>query len=117
MIVGMIVGIFILLFFSMSLLFPDMCGNDITRKIDSPNKDYVAYLFTRDCGATTRYSYQLSILKNGEELENEGGNTFVSYSPFEVKWKSPYQLNVSYDKNADTFEKDEKVGKVRISYE
>jgi hypothetical protein len=56
-------------------------------------------------------------LKNGEKLQNEGGNAFVSYSPFEVQWKSPYELSVSYDKNAETFEKDDKVGKVKISYE
>ena len=62
---------------------------------DSPNGRYTAYTFTRDCGATTSVSYQLSILKKDKELKNKGGNTFVSKQEFDVEWADEYAVRCS----------------------
>ena len=55
---------------------PDMCGNDIYSETLSPNGELKAVIFQRDCGATTGFSTQVSILDTDETLENDGGNIF-----------------------------------------
>jgi hypothetical protein len=109
---GVVMGTFGLFY----VLFPDMCGNEVLLKKDSPNNEKTAYVFTRDCGATTSVSYQLSILDQHNELKNKSGNTFISDQSFEVKWKSNNELVVIYKNNAETYEMDKKVGGVTIEY-
>jgi len=73
---GGIIGIPILIFGSFYFLLPDSCGNQVISKSLSPNDELVAYVFERNCGATTDYSYQLSILDSDGKLKNNRGNTF-----------------------------------------
>lgn len=93
-----------------------MCGNDIVQKVTSPNGERVAYIFTRDCGATTSPSPQLSILKKGENLPNKSGNTFRSDKEFSIRWLSNMKLQVIYEKNSETFVMDESVNEIEIDY-
>ena len=51
-----------------------MCGNDIYSETLSPDGELKAVIFQRDCGATTGFSTQVSILDTDETLENDGGN-------------------------------------------
>ena len=71
----------------------------------SPKENKTAYIFERDCGATTGYSYHLSLLDSDEELPNAGGNTFVSNRQFEIEWVTNRLLQVRYSELAETFEK------------
>jgi hypothetical protein len=80
-------------------LFGDMCGNEIVQNIPSPNGEKVAYIFTRDCGATTGLSPQLSILNRADNLPNKSGNTFRSDKEFSIKWLSDKRIQVIYEKN------------------
>ncbi|HEY8219873.1 MAG TPA: hypothetical protein VIF86_07210 [Methylobacter sp.] len=77
-IVGIVASV--LLFVCAIILFvrslPDMCGNEIFAESASPNRKMKAVAFQRDCGATTDFSTQVSILPIDAVLENEGGNTF-----------------------------------------
>lgn len=43
-------------------MFDDICGNKIIQEIPSPNRKLKAVIFTRDCGATTGFSTQISLL-------------------------------------------------------
>jgi len=61
---------------SLYLLLPDMCGNDFYAESFSPNGELKAVTFERNCGATTGFNTQISILDADEELENEIGNVF-----------------------------------------
>ncbi len=80
----------------MRLLFSDMCGNEIISKSVSPGKDLTAILFTRDCGATTSTSYQVSLLNPWESLSNaDSGNVFVSYETPSIQWKDNHTLLIS----------------------
>ncbi|MBD3107210.1 hypothetical protein IEO70_02435 [Bacillus sp. AGMB 02131] len=63
-----------------------MCKNRVIETWQSPKENKTAYIFVRDCGATTGYSYHLSLLDSDEELPNAGGNTFVSNRQFEIEW-------------------------------
>ncbi|MBO0586847.1 hypothetical protein I2484_05985 [Sporosarcina sp. E16_8] len=105
-----------LFFISIQLLFSGACGNEVLSTIDSPNGRYTAYTFTRDCGATTSVSYQLSILKKDQEHKNKSGNTFVSKQEFDVEWADDTQLNIAYPESEKTYKMDNKVGRVDIVY-
>ena len=56
----------------------DSCGNDVLADVPSPSGERRAVVFQRDCGATTGFSVQVSILRRGKSLPNEAGNTFTA---------------------------------------
>lgn len=71
--------------FWVASMFSGMCGNYIHSQTASPDKKYEAVIFQRDCGATTGFSTQVSIIKLGSELDNEPGNIFsISGHPEKV---------------------------------
>lgn len=51
------------------------CENTILSEYRSPDGSHVAVIFQRECGATTGFSTQLSILAPGEQ-PREAGNVF-----------------------------------------
>ena len=75
----------------------DLCANDNLRESISPNGALKAVLFRRDCGATTSYSTQVSILPASHQLPNEAGNVFVvSGEPIVVvRWIDDQHLSIS----------------------
>ncbi|WP_306298492.1 hypothetical protein, partial [Bacillus sp. EAC] len=98
------------------LEFGDMCGNEIIQKVPSPSHEKDAYIFIRNCGATTAESYQLSILNKDDKLPNVSGNTFVSDNKFKIDWLNERGLRVNYDENSETYKKDESVNGIKIKY-
>lgn len=97
-------------------LFGDLCKNEIVQKVPAPTGLKVAYVFTRDCGATTNPSLQLSILEKDEDDQNDSGNTFRSDKDFFIEWTDDKTLKVIYDKSSEVFEKDTKVNGISIEY-
>jgi len=88
----------------------DPCGNQIVNETISPDKSMRAVIFERDCGATTDFSTQISILGANERLPHAGGNVFVEDSDHgasqywaEVRWNSPERLIVRYPASARIF--------------
>jgi hypothetical protein len=67
-----------LVFVGCNILFEDMCGNDVLRAVPSPDGNVKAVVFERNCGATTGFSEQVSLLASGARLPNRGGDTFVA---------------------------------------
>jgi hypothetical protein len=63
-----------------------LCGNDPIHAEKSPDGRYVAIAFIRDCGVTTGFSTQVSILKAPGRLPNEVENVFIA------DWKLPLSL-------------------------
>jgi len=84
--------------------FSDLCANEIHKVYMSPNKSFKAVVFERNCGATTSFSTQISILDSNEELENEEGNVFIisghpdTVAPY-LKWASNVQLKINHRLN------------------
>jgi hypothetical protein len=58
--------------------FDNMCGNQVLQEYPSPSGKLKAVVFQRDCGTTTGFSTQVSIIQTGSVLENEGGNLFAA---------------------------------------
>lgn len=62
--------------FTTLMAFNDLCGNQLLSEIPSPDQAYKIAVFQRDCGATTGFTTQVSLLKAEEILPNESGNLF-----------------------------------------
>lgn len=91
-------------------------NNKIIQSVKSPDEKYTAYIFIRDMGATTKASYQLSVFSKGTVLENESGNVFVSYEPFNIQWKDSKHLVVTYSKESEIFKQETSYDHLIIMY-
>ena len=83
----------------------DICGNELLTQHESPSGDLSVVVFQRDCGATTGYTVQGSILGSDEELKNEPGNLFVigenAVGRPSVDWIDDRKLKLSYSSSLD----------------
>jgi len=63
---------------SFGALTSDMCGNEQLLELPSSDGELKVVVFQRDCGATTGFSTQVSIVSAAESLPNRSGNLFVA---------------------------------------
>ncbi len=109
----------------------DMCGNDVTKEVISPDGKMKAVVFQRDCGATTGFSTQISVLPDSKTLPNESGNVFYAtdnhgkakfnkdfvLENLEIKWLNDTELLIKYDKQAEASEFKTLPQGIRVIYE
>jgi len=94
------------------------CTNESVSDAVSPDGRRHAVVFTRDCGATTGFSTQVSVLPAGRRPSG-GGNVFVADGDHgraparpgggpavRVRWLDRRTLEVRYDGRARVFKKD-----------
>ncbi|MCC5853421.1 MAG: hypothetical protein JJU30_11325 [Alkalimonas sp.] len=101
-----------------------MCANEVHAEIISPNQRYKAVIFQRDCGATTDFSTQISILKAEAKLPNKSGNIFVArghpeHFPHPIRWLSNTELFIEKELNGSEFKAEQSWGrrdKFTVSY-
>lgn len=90
---------------------------DIIQEVVSPDGKYVAYVFEANGGATTRFTYRLSVLKEGKKLKAEDvGNTFITYDEFNVEWIDDNTLKVNNIPSTNIFEQKIKIDRVNVTY-
>ena len=102
----------------------DMCGNTIHSEHLSPNKSYKAVIFQRDCGATTGFSTQISIVSAKQELGNTKGDIYIiDGHPKEVapgiKWLSENKLLINRPLSGSEYKAEASWGwlnKIEIEY-
>lgn len=122
------IGVFALLATGFLTGCDDPCGNDIAKERPSPDGRMKAVLFSRDCGASTDFSSQISILRADEALSG-GGNAFSADSDHgaaktgswggptvEIAWISASTLSVSYASRARIFKSEREVNGVSLAY-
>jgi hypothetical protein len=107
-IVGGVLLVFIVMLFggwiSERFFSNNSCVNEVVSQQKSPNNNYKAILFTRDCGPKTSTSYQVSVMNQWENLSNSStGNAFVSYEAPEIKWKDNSTLYIVRASGAEVF--------------
>lgn len=117
-----IIGLISAGLYALDRAFSDMCGNEIFQEALAPDGRFKAVLFQRDCGATTNFSTQISLISPNEELPNEGGNIFIvngrpEDTNIEISWLGPENLLIRHaaelaDNNKEKFYKG-----ITISYE
>jgi hypothetical protein len=106
-----------------------LCGNSIVATELSPDRAMKAVLFERDCGATTGFSSQVSVLRADDELPNEGGNVFAANEgiggeatswggPFvALQWRDARTLLLKYDASADVRFRNDRVREIKVVLE
>lgn len=94
------------------------CANSSIAEYLAPGGRIKAVVFERDCGATTGFSTQVSLLSIGESLRNESGNLFVAdhAGSIRVSWRPDTQLRVEHHAKARLFKTEPKYQNVSIEY-
>ncbi|MEK5058001.1 hypothetical protein BK126_06900 [Paenibacillus sp. FSL H7-0326] len=93
-----------------------MCGNEEIRREGQPDDGaYDIVLFKRDCGATTDYSYQLSVIKKNSTLENTTANIFISDHEFSASWANKNTIKIRGFSN-DVYKQERKYKGINILY-
>jgi hypothetical protein len=107
----------------------DSCANTIVSRLPSPDGQREAVLFQRDCGATSGFSTQISILSRRQQLSGSG-NAFSADDDHgasqagswggswaALRWLSSDRLLVRYAAKSRLFKQDENVSGVQIAYQ
>lgn len=124
---AVIIGVQVAVFACGSIyLFSGMCGSYPYKTVTSPNGEYKAVIYQFDCGATTGFSTQISVLEVGEEVPNESGNIFSSDGHPEqvapdVTWVNEEHINVQKVPGVTVYTQEESWGlpwsSIKITYE
>jgi len=99
------------------------CSNEAPAEHLSPDKAWKYVSFDRNCGATTRDNFQLSILPASKPLPNEAGNTFIADDNHgatrfvaQAEWIASRKIKITYSTKARIFKKETKIGPIAITY-
>jgi hypothetical protein len=95
------------------------CGNEVSQTVVSPSGVLKAVTFSRNCGATTGFNTQVSILVSAGALPNEVGNTYIANgaSPIQIKWRSDTELTLVVSNGEAPVKMENHVSGVKVSYE
>lgn len=95
------------------------CSNEVASTIESPRGGHVAVIFNRNCGGTTGFNTQLSVLVKGSAVPKEAGNTFIADGSLalKVRWVSESQLVLTGSRGAKIFKQEKLANGVVVSYE
>lgn len=106
-----------------------MCGESVVRRIPSPDGRLEAVIFESDCGATTDFGTNLSVVRTGTKVENDVGNLLTADSDhgratvdsgyvihLSVDWVGSDSLIVRYDRRARVFRQRNGVHGVSVTY-
>ena len=105
------------------------CENAFISESPSPDGARKIVVFERDCGATTGFSTQASLLKSDQSLPTAAGNIYIADDnhgavrsgpgggpPLGIRWKSPRAVVLTGAAGARVFLAKEQVEDVQIEY-
>ena len=121
-VVACFIGLFGLIIFTLDMMFSDLCGNEIFKEALAPGGRFKAVIFQRDCGATTGFSTQISLLASDKDLPNEGGNIFIAKGHpddrnIEIVWLSPRELMLRNTDDTEPLKKETTRKGIKVLYE
>jgi len=107
-----------------------MCGNETLAEFVSPDQAKKIIVFQRNCGATTGFSTQASLVAINEKLRNQGGNVFAADTnrdaapsairggpELRVRWEGRNRLLLQHHLKARVFKAERHVDEIQIRYE
>jgi hypothetical protein len=107
-----------------------MCANELVAEHRSPDGVYKVVVFQRDCGATTGFSTQASLIVADDGLPESSGNLFIADTDhgkapaaawggpeLEVEWEGPGQLLLRYDSRARVFVSERRAEGIDVRYD
>lgn len=126
-------GLLLLLLIGATAFFisrlPDLCGNTILAEHSSPDGQLKAVVFDRNCGATTDFSTQVSIVPSNVLLDNEGGNVFSADTnhgrapawknggpEIRLRWISDTRVELQYHWFSRVLRAATDTGRVQVTY-
>ena len=115
---------------TLAYLFSSMCVNEPIAEVASPDSGAKLVVFQRDCGATTGFSTQASLLKPGMRLPSGGGNLFVADTDrgaapsgpgggpeLRARWDGPKRLSLQHHAKARVFKAEQHLNGIEVQYE
>lgn len=106
-----------------------LCDNTPLAEVPSPSGAHKAVVFQRDCGATTGFSTQVSVLPAGEKPRDDAGNVFVADTDHgaapagpgggpvvEPVWLAEDRLLIRHHRLARVFRSEARAGSVAVAY-
>lgn len=95
-----------------------LCENQEVQRAASPSSEWVAVSFTRDCGATTGKSSQVSLIAKDAALLSEPGNVLILEAevPLQISWSPAGELLVHGSRHVKRFKEEAVVSNVKVSY-
>ena len=118
-IISISLGVIVLLLYGAGYYFlSGICANTVITSSVSPSGKWKAILFERNCGATTGFSSQISLLKSDSELNNEAGNIYIAKGypkGYNINWKSDDSVTIS-GTSADSIKKIARFNDIQITY-
>jgi len=110
-------------------LLSSACENEVVQSAWAPRHLWKAVVFQRDCGATTGFTSQISIIGFWQSVPHGDGTVFVADTdhgrskaaswggpPVEVRWLTWRTLEVRYDPASRVFLQNSLVMPVRITF-
>lgn len=94
------------------------CGNEVVRSVISPSGSKTAIAFVRDCGATTGYSTQVSVVHGRKSEVTGSGNVLIveGRPELEMRWTSDSEILVSRPGPGRIFKQEEQLSGTTIKY-
>jgi hypothetical protein len=95
----------------------DTCKNEVKQSLMSPSGKLSAVVFSRDCGATTGFSTQVSIIPAGRSVPNEAGNTFITSGKIDLilQWQTDSNFRIQ-GAGESVFKQETQVTGVTVKY-
>jgi hypothetical protein len=96
----------------------EICGNEVIKTVVSPSGTLKAIIFSRNCGATTGFNTQVSVLPANESLTKDAGNIFIinGSAPINLKWESDLVLRISGIGSAHPVKQGKLISGVEVIY-
>jgi hypothetical protein len=106
------------------------CGNEVLSETPSPDRNRKVVVFQRDCGATTGFSTQASLLASDQKLGSGAGNIFVGDTDhgaapsgpgggpeLHVAWADNRSVTLSHDSRVRVFKAERQKLDVSVTYQ
>lgn len=98
----------------------DLCSNKIIGEYPSPNKQYIATVFERDCGATTSYIQAINIRESNKEFNSEDYENWIftgtGQPQINILWNDNNKMKIFFVGSVKTSTKREQWKNIQISY-
>ena len=102
-----------------------LCANDVVSDVRSPDGTFHAVVFRRNCGATTDFTFHVSVLLTNQSLSDGEGNIFMADSDrwlgpsmgINVAWQGTRSLLVRFPASARIYHEYKPMGVIRVGYE
>ena len=102
-------------------LWSGLCGSYIYQQAASPNGKYRVVVFQQDCGATTGFSTNLSLLRTNQALGQQSGNMIRAsghpdWFDIGVEWQDDTHVTITHNGRWKPSTQKETVRGVHINY-